>query len=124
MKSSSDAKTADVRKFRRRSFCSITMLAVWAIVFSLLLLSAANDVYAFVKPDVRVTVDVEQPFSAEELAQWLADRQIIRHPTLFVWYLRNRHQIETAEQYRGTLTLHASMSYRKILAELKKIPNA
>jgi cell division protein YceG involved in septum cleavage len=111
------------KRFCRRAIGSIAVLTLWAILLSALLLSAANDMLAFVKSEEEVTLELCEPQTAYALACCLEERGVVRHPLLFTLYLRVKNQTAAAEGFCGTLSLNASMSYREILTELKNTPS-
>ncbi len=115
-----DTARSDIeRKFRRRATQSIVMLTLWAVFFSSILLSAVNDMYAFIKSDTQLTMEIEDTLSTRELSRLLSSEGIVNHPTLFSLYLYSKGKTELVESFTGTLRLNASMSYREILAVLQ-----
>ncbi len=103
------------RKFLRRSLGSIATLTLWAVLLSALLLSAVNDVYAFVKPEGTVTVTLDAPLSDRALARRLEEAGVIQSPTLFALYLG----VEEHLPYLGQVTLERDMSYRELRTALQ-----
>ncbi len=108
------------RKFCRRVYGTVAVMTLWAVLFSAILLSVANDMYAFIKPSAAIEIHVSEPMTAKEISTLFSDRGVIRNPTVFYFYLRAKQQLHQAETYVGTLSLNSDMSYREILAELKK----
>ena len=115
-----ERRRAVERKFQRRVFGSIAVLTLWAILFSATLLSVANDMYAFIKPSDPISVTVSEPMKTRDLSRLLSHHGVINNPTVFSLYLRAKQRTEQAEAFVGTLELNSDMSYREILAELKK----
>ena len=111
------------RKFRRRVYGTVAVMTLWAILFSAILLSVTNDMYAFIKPDIPIEIQISEPMNDRALANLFSERGVIRNPTVFTLYLRAKKQSYAAESCVGTLTLNANMSYREILTELKQLNN-
>lgn len=108
------------RKFQRRVFGSIAVLTLWAILFSALLLTVVNDMYAFFKKDLAIEIEIEEALHPRELARLLADRGVIANPTVFSFYLEKKLSPSLLPLPPMTLSLNADMSYREILLEIKE----
>lgn len=102
----------------RRAFGTVLTVALLGALFAALLLSVLNDVYAFVKPELSVTVTVEAPMSLSALARRLESEGIVWNPHVFMLYVRLRGQEKTASGFVGCVELNARMSYREILRAL------
>lgn len=108
------------RKFRRRVFGTVVSLSLWAILCSALLLSVANDMYAFIKKDLSVEITTEEALSYKDMANRLSVEGVIANPTVFSFYLKKKLPEELLELPPLQLRLNANMSYREILGEIKK----
>ncbi len=104
------------RKFIRRAMGSIATLTLWALLFSALLLSAVNDIYAFFKPEGTVTVSSELSLSPWELACRLDDAGVIQNPLFFYFYTKDEPTLAPG----GAVTLRRDMSYRELTAALRQ----
>lgn len=102
----------------RFAFARLTVLTLTVLLLAGLVISIANDMYAFVKEDRSVTFTVSSPRSLPELTAMLDEGGVIKNPTVFRLYVRAKGRIETAERFSGTLELNEAMSYREILLAL------
>ncbi len=99
----------------RFAFARLTVLTLMVLLLAGLMVSVANDMYAFVKEDRSVTFTVSSPRSLSELTAMLDEGGVIQNPTVFRLYVRAKGRVETAERFSGTLELNEAMSYREIL---------
>ena len=102
-------------KIRRYAFSCVTVITLTALLLAALLVSLANDAYAFVKPDRAVTLTVSDPLSLSELSALLARLGVVSNPTIFRLYADAKGMRSRLEEFSGELTLNSSMSYREIL---------
>jgi len=102
-------------KLRRLAFSKITVLCLFAVLFTALIVSIVNDLYAFVKPEGEVLLAIEDPTELSELSQLLEQSGVVSNPTVFRLYVKNKNRTELLESFVGTLRLDTSMSYREIL---------
>ena len=118
----SEISTSDnkIRKFGgvRRAMAKILPICLFSFFISALILSVANDMYAFLKDDFEVSLQFVEPCSLEEFSKTLAQQKIVKNPTVFSLYVKSKHKTEVVEKFVGKLTLNANMSYREILATL------
>ena len=103
------------RRLYRFAYARVAVTVLLALLCAGLLVSVANDVYAFVKADTSVTLTVNAPMPLEELAKTLRQHGIIQNPTVFRWYVESKGLRQQVEAFSGILPLNASMSYREIL---------
>ena len=104
----------------RFAFARLTVLTLMVLLLAGLVISIANDMYAFVKEDRSVTLAVSSPRSLPELTAMLDEGGVIKNPTVFRVYVRAKGRTETAERFSGTLELNEAMSYREILLALSE----
>lgn len=115
MNTKTEYSTRERGKLYRYSFARITVIAMTALLFAGLLVSLANDMYAFVKPEREVILNTETPTSLSSLSRTLSDMGVILNPTVFSLYVDSKGKRDTLEGFEGTLTLNSSMSYREII---------
>lgn len=99
----------------RRVFRKVAVVSLLAFFLAALLISVANDLYAFVKPDNPVTFTLSEPCSLDSLSRQLAENGVIENPYIFSHYAAMKGKQDTLEAFRGTVSLNSSMSYREIL---------
>ena len=107
--------TTEKNRLRRLALAKITVLALSALLVAALGVSVANDLYAFVKPEREVILSLDEPIPLKELAERLAEEGVITNPTVFRYYAKHQGKTELLENFCGTVTLNAKMSYRQIL---------
>ncbi len=112
-----DSKTREGGSVRR-AMAKILPICLFSFFISALILSVANDMYAFVKDDLEVSLQFEEPCSLEEFSKILGQQKIVKNPAVFSLYVKSKHKTESIEKFVGKLTLNANMSYREILATL------
>lgn len=87
-----------------------------AILFSCAIVSVANDMYAFVKPEREVTIVISEPCTLDQVSQILSDNDILNNPFCFTAYVKSKNKEDVVEKFKGEISLSSSMSYREILA--------
>ncbi len=108
----------------RRAFGIAVPLCLTALLLAGAVISIANDVYAFVKPDSEIVLTLNQPPDAEELAKLLQAHGVINNAFAFKYYTVSHGLSDRLEGLSGELTLNSNMSYRELTAEIsKKIKN-
>lgn len=111
------------KKLTRFAYSMILVTTLTALLTAGLLISIANDMYAFVKPTRSVTLTVDTPTALPTLCQRLQEEGIVANPWIFRLYTDSKEKTETLEQFVGTVTLDASMSYREILLTFSEKAN-
>ncbi len=131
VRSSKDQKKAPGGKFDFKAlFSSENMKAFYKhlafygciVLVSLLLafgiITVANDVYAFIKPNEEIVVSIPEGSSTSDIASTLKGSGVIDHPFVFKLYSRLK---KADGQYQfGEYTLNSNMTYDEIISELKK----
>lgn len=106
-----------------RAFGTLVPLTLLALLLSALLISFANDVYAFVKSDIPSTLYLDGSESIDGISKQLKDSGIIQNPNIFKLYVLSKGKQDTVESFRGEIKLNANLSYRQILHEFKSQNN-
>ena len=102
---------------RIRRACSVIIpLCFLSVLISAATISAANDIYAFVKPNNTVTLSFDESSSVYSVACTLEEKGVINNPALFSLYVKSKHREEKIEKFRGDITLRTNISYREILS--------
>ncbi len=102
----------------RFAFSKILVIILVSLLSAGLVLSVANDLFAFVKPTQSITVEVAEPMPLHELSQLLQNRGVIDNSLAFWAYakLKGGSQLE---DFYGSVELNSDMGYRDILNKLK-----
>lgn len=108
----------NVRDFMRQLRYYGIIVAV-SLLLTFGIVSAANDVFAFIKPDESIIVSVAQGDSVSAISKALADAGVIEHPILFRLYSKLK-KADASYQY-GDYTLNSNLNYDQIISKLKKI---
>lgn len=106
-----------------RAFGTLIPLALLALLLSALIVSIANDIYAFVKKDSETSMYLSEPCSLDELSKHLKDLGIIKNPTVFKLYVISKGKRSSLESFSGEVELNSNLSYRQILYELQNTQN-
>lgn len=96
----------------------ILPLCVLSLLMSALVCSVANDMYAFVKKERAITLNIDTPYSLEEFSGLLGDCDAINNPYVFLLYVKSKNKTELVEGFVGELNINENMSYREILLAL------
>ena len=88
-----------------------------AAMLAFLIINVANDVFAFVKSDVPVTVVVPKDCTTDELAEILGDSGAVNFPGIFSFYTKFKKT--EGEYIPGTYSVSPSLNYDMMLAEFK-----
>ncbi len=115
---------ANKRKKKKKGGCLGTFIYVTAVCLVSVLLTGlflycANDIFAVVKPDEKVTVYIEQNWSTKQIAHVLKERGVINSELLFRFYSKISES-DGKYQY-GEYVLNKKYDYSRIAHELKKI---
>ena len=94
------------------SWCLLSLLLAGA------LLSVVNDLYAFVKLDTEITVELNAGMSAFRFAELLRENGVISNPAVFTLYLCSKNKTDEISELSGKWQLNAGMSYREIVKEI------
>ena len=115
----SGAITQDTKKKARKVLSVIAPLYFFALLISAVIISSANDVYAFCKPQVSATISIEHPLCLGEFSELLSQHGIISNEAVFRLYVSSKNAEQKIENFTGEITLSSNMSYREILSNIK-----
>ena len=105
-------------KLLRNTFEIIIMITLLSALIALAVISVANDIYAFVKPDGQVVFNVSEPLGLGELAKQLQAEGVIKNPTVFSLFIKSKGRTEKLQNFSGEVMLRQNMSYREIMLAL------
>ena len=103
-----------------RACSTIIPLCFFSLLLSLFLAFCANDMYAFVKPEGEVTIELAPTRSLRDTAKTLEERGIIENPALFCAYVKSKKADKKLTSVEGVIILDTSMSYREIVRVFAK----
>lgn len=123
------ARKADRKKNKKKSglpgwlklVIYLLIVVSISVLFSLTLIKVANDVFAFVKPDKEITIEIEEGATLKEVAQILKDAEVIEYPWIFEQfsaYRISKRSYLTSDFTPGEHVLKPNMNYDKIIASL------
>lgn len=102
----------------RRALGLILPLCILSILIAGFFITVVNDIYAFVKEERIVTLNIMNGTTLEEISFMLSDNNVIKNREIFCAYVRSKDKVEAVESFFGEVTLNSSMSYREILLSL------
>ncbi len=102
----------------KSAFGRVIPLVLVCILLSLLLISVANDIYAFVKPEGEVSFVLGEPVSEWELCERLYRAGVIERRISFYAYLHKGGYSQRLSSLTGEWTLRTNMSYRELASEI------
>ena len=102
----------------KRAFGIIIPLCLTALLIAGAIISVANDVYAFVKPDNVITILLEEQHDAKSFSSLLQDRGVINNAFVFAIYLRSHGLEHELANIANELTLNSKMNYRELVDEI------
>lgn len=106
-----------------RAFGTLIPLALLALLLSALILSIANDMYAFVKKDHEVTLHFTESATLDEFSGTLKANGILKNPSIFKLYVISKGKRSAVESFLGEIELNSSFSYRQILNQIQNNQN-
>ena len=113
------SQRSDAQRIRR--VCSLIIpLCFFSLLLALGLAFCANDMYAFVKPEGAVSLDLTDERSLYETARLLEEANVIENPALFCAYVKSKDKEEALTSASGRIELERSMSYREIVRVFAK----
>lgn len=102
----------------KRAIGTVLPLCLTALLLAGAVISVANDVYAFVKADMPVTLTADGVLDADALSRLLQKEGVIRNAFAFKLYLRS-HGLGNADvSLDEGLVLNGNMSYRELVNEI------
>lgn len=119
----SGRETAGGARRARRAAAAVIPLIFLSFFLAALTVSAANDIYAFVKPDTEAEIHIDGNTSLLSVSKILENEGIINNPTIFALYVRAKGAEDRIVGFSGDVRLGASMSYREIIAAFSKNTN-
>ena len=103
---------------RKTAFGTMTTLGLAAIFLAAIIISVTNDMYAFVKKEKAITLNIDSPYSLEGFSRMLGDCDAINNPYVFMLYVKSKNKTPLVEGFVGELNINENMSYRDILLAL------
>ena len=95
----------------------VTFVLVISALISIFIIMAANDIYAFVKPDETVEITIPEDATLNDIADVLSENRIIKYPGLFKLYARMKK--DPCDFREGTYTISAKLGYSQLLSSFK-----
>ena len=110
----------DDRHTVKEIFGKVITLVLVALLGTALLLSVANDMYAFFKPQGTVLLRIDTPCTLSDFSHMLEANGVLLNPHVFSLYVKAKEKSALVEGFSGELLLDRAMSYREILRSLQK----
>ena len=106
------------KKTLKNAFERITIITLFSLFLAALLLSAINDIYAFVTPTGSAYLSVEYPSTLYDISQLLEQNGVINNSAVFCLYVRSKGRADRLESFTGEVILNRDMNYREIMLAL------
>ena len=100
------------------AFGKIIPLCLLSIMIAGAIISVANDVYAFVKPQRSVVLYIQEPHDADSFAKLLQSSGVINNAFVFELYLNSHGHSDDVQSLYGEISLDSSMSYRELVNKI------
>ena len=114
------ARLFDDHEAVRTIFGKVILLVLLTLFCTAVLLSVANDMYAFFKPAGEVHLRLDSPCTLSSFSRTLEEQGVLLNPHVFSLYVKNKEKEALIEDFSGELSLDRSMSYREILHALSE----
>ena len=98
-----------------------------SIFISIKVIKIGNDVFAFVKPDKEITVEIPEGATTAQIAEILKENGVIKYPSVYKKYSAfriKRRSYLTGEYAAGTHKVNPTMNYDQLLEELSVIKDS
>ncbi|MBO7310481.1 MAG: hypothetical protein J6U86_03710 [Clostridia bacterium] len=102
------------------AFGAVIPICLLAILISGIIISVANDVYAFVKPDAQIDIVIDTAYDAKAFSKLLQSKGVIKNAFVFELYLRSKSIYDISSLKDSELNLNSNMSYSRLLDEIFK----
>jgi len=108
--------------FLAKAVIYITVVLIISAYVSYYAITIANDVFAFVKNDREVTINIPENATDKEVAYLLEKNGLISYDWMFELYLIYKTDGDTPNTYiPGEKKLNATMNYNQLIAELTTV---
>ena len=107
----------------KRACAVIIPLCFFSLFIALFIISCANDMYAFVKPQSEVKLYFRYEDTLYNKAKQLEANGIINNPAVFSAYVRSKKAEDKICSFEGDILLDSSMSYREIIKAFSQNKN-
>ena len=107
-------------KLYRMAFATVSVIILISLLLSAMVISVVNDMFAFMKKNVVLRIEISSPESIKSISKSLQQGGIINNPTIFELYVKAKGKREMLESFSGELTFRSNMGYRAILSEFSK----
>ncbi len=99
------------------------LVALVAGILSYYVIEFGNDMYAFVKSDEQVEIEIPEYATVEEISTILGDSGVIKYPNLMIIYSKLKKIDETYNFKAGIYTVNGMMNYDELLLEFVDKPS-
>ncbi|MCL2771906.1 MAG: endolytic transglycosylase MltG [Oscillospiraceae bacterium] len=94
-----------------------------SVIIAYNIISVANDVFAFVKTPVSISVTIPENATIEDISKILYDHKLIKYPSIFNFYSHYREKNNDWQFVAGTYPVSSDMNYDELAAEFMKSDN-
>ncbi len=101
-----------------KSLIYVSVVLVVSVLLAYFIIVVANDVFAFVKSDAQVEVNIPEYATIGEIADILHEGDVIKYPKIFVLYNKIRKR-DTSNYLSGVYTVSPMQNYDELLSMFK-----
>ena len=101
----------------------VILVALVAGILAYYVIEFGNDMYAFVKSDEQIEIEIPEYATVEEISTLLGDSGVIKYPNLMIIYSKLKKIDETYNFKAGIYTVNGMMNYDELLLEFVEKPS-
>lgn len=100
-----------------RAFVYIAAVLISSVIFSVIIITNANDIFAFVKSDEEMEITIEEGTDLNALAKQLKSMGVIKHKNTFKMYIKYRGK-DSDSYTPGKYIVSPSLNYDQIISAI------
>ena len=101
----------------------VILVALVAGILAYYVIEFGNDMYAFVKSDEQIEIEIPEYATVEEISTLLGDSGVIKYPNLMIIYSKLKKIDETYNFKAGIYTVNGMMNYDELLLAFVEKPS-
>ncbi len=117
-----ESPTSNAVKSIIKAIVYMVLVAAVAGILSYYIIAFGNDMYAFVKSDEQIEVEIPEYATVDEISKILGDSGIIKYPGLMNIYAKLKSIDKKYEFKAGIYTVNGMMNYDELLLEFVDRP--
>ena len=118
-----DSSASNAVKSIIKAVVYVILVALVAGILAYYVIEFGNDMYAFVKSDEQIEIEIPEYATVEEISTLLGDSGVIKYPNLMIIYSKLKKIDETYNFMAGIYTVNGMMNYDELLLEFVEKPS-